>query len=485
MRVLDGHPFLEPVAFLFYHLVQFGFSMALVLYDTWSREIRPFTSIQPGRIGLYCCGPTVYDYAHIGNLRTYLFEDVLRRALVLNGYQIEHIVNITDVGHLVSDADEGEDKMEKGSRRTGESAWAIAERFTSAFMDDWRKLNLLEPSVWCRATDHIPEQIEFIATLERKGYVYRTTDGLYFDTSRQDDYGYLARLNREGLQAGKRVAIGDKRRPTDFALWKFSEPGVKRQMEWESPWGRGFPGWHIECSAMSAKYLGSRFDIHCGGEDHIGVHHSNEIAQSQACHGSRPANFWMHGHFLTLDAGKMSKSSGGFLTMQSLIERKIDPLAYRYLCLTAHYRSALRFNFEALEAAQAALDRLRVAYAGWPDAGEPDSGYIERFSAEVNNDLSLPRALAVMWELVKSDLHPRVRKATLDRFDAVTGLGLGEWKPETTHVPPAIAALAARREEARSAKDWSTADSLRDALVAAGWQLKDGVRGPTLSSIEK
>lgn len=459
--------------------------MALVLYDTWSREIRPFTSIQPGRIGLYCCGPTVYDYAHIGNLRTYLFEDVLRRALVLNGYQVEHIVNITDVGHLVSDADEGEDKMEKGSRRAGESAWTIAERFTSAFMDDWRKLNLLEPNVWCRATDHIPEQIEFIQTLERKGYVYTTTDGLYFDTSKQDDYGYLARLNREGLQAGKRVAIGEKMLPTDFALWKFSKPALKRQMEWESPWGRGFPGWHIECSAMSAKYLGSRFDIHCGGEDHISVHHSNEIAQSQACHGSRPANFWMHGHFLTLDAGKMSKSSGGFVTMQSLIERKIDPLAYRYLCLTAHYRSSLRFNFEALEAAQAALDRLRTAYAGWPEAGEPDSGFVERFIAEVNNDLNLPRALAVMWELVKSDLPPRVRKATLDRFEAVTGLGVGEWQEKTTDVPPAIAALAARREEARAAKDWSTADSLRDALVAAGWQLKDGVRGTTLSPIEK
>ncbi len=221
--------------------------MPLRLYDTWSRAVREFTPIHPDHVGLYGCGPTVYDHAHIGNLRTYVFEDVLRRALMLDGYTVRHVVNITDVGHLVSDADEGEDKMEKGSRRTGESAWTIAARYTAAFMNDWRALNLLEPAVWCRATDHIAEQIDFIADLERNGYTYRTLDGIYFDTSRQDDYGYLARLNVAGLQAGKRVASGEKRHATDFALWKFSPPGAARQMEWESPWGRGFPGWHIEC----------------------------------------------------------------------------------------------------------------------------------------------------------------------------------------------------------------------------------------------
>ena len=253
--------------------------MPLRLYDTWSRAVREFTPIHPDQVGLYCCGPTVYDHAHIGNLRTYVFEDVLRRALVLNGYNVRHVVNITDVGHLVSDADEGEDKMEKGSRRTGESAWAIAERYTAAFMNDWRALNLLEPALWCRATDHIAEQIDFIAELEHNGYTYRTADGVYFDTGKQDDYGYLARLDVAGLQAGKRVASARSSSATDFALWKFSPPGATRQMEWDSPWGRGFPGWHIECSAMSAKYLGPWFDIHCGGEDHISVHHSNEIAQ--------------------------------------------------------------------------------------------------------------------------------------------------------------------------------------------------------------
>ena len=261
--------------------------MPLALYDTWSRAIRPFTPLQASHVGLYCCGPTVYDHAHIGNLRTYIFEDVLRRVLALNGYEVRHVVNITDVGHLVSDADEGEDKMEKGSRRTGESAWEVAARYTAAFKADWHALNLLEPTVWCRATDHIAEQIAFIAAIERAGFAYITSDGVYFDTSRQDDYGVLARLDREGLQGGKRVALGDKRHITDFALWKFSPRDAKRQMEWDSPWGRGLPGWHIECSAMSARYLGPWLDIHCGGEDHVAVHHSNEIAQTQAAHGTR------------------------------------------------------------------------------------------------------------------------------------------------------------------------------------------------------
>ncbi|MBA6116148.1 cysteine--tRNA ligase [Pseudomonas putida] len=340
--------------------------MSLILYDTWTRSLRPFESLTPEEVGLYCCGPTVYDYAHLGNLRTFIFEDVLRRVLQSNGYSVRHIVNITDVGHLTSDADEGEDKMEKGSRRQGESAWVIAERFTAAFQHDWRQLNLLEPTLWCRATDHIAEQISLIEIMETKGFTYRTSDGIYFDTSRQDTYGYLARLNAEGLRAGARVATGEKRSVTDFALWKFSPTESTRQMEWDSPWGVGFPGWHIECSAMSTKYLSPWFDIHCGGEDHISVHHSNEIAQGEACYGTRPANFWMHGAFLTLDHGKMSKSDGEFLRLQSLIDRGLDPLAYRYLCLTAHYRSTLRFSNEALRAAATALRRLRSAFADWP-----------------------------------------------------------------------------------------------------------------------
>jgi cysteinyl-tRNA synthetase len=451
--------------------------MPLALYDTWSRSLRPFSPIQPGLAGLYCCGPTVYDYAHIGNLRTYVFEDVLRRVLEHNGYEVRHVVNITDVGHLTSDADEGEDKMEKGSRRTGESAWAVAARYTEAFMADWRALNLLPPTVWCRATDHIAEQIDFIAAIERAGYVYRTADGLYFDTSKQDDYGYLARLDRAGLHAGKRVAIGEKRSATDFALWKFSPPGTQRQMEWDSPWGRGFPGWHIECSAMSAKHLGTWFDIHCGGEDHVAVHHSNEIAQTAAAHGTRLANFWMHGHFLTLDTAKMSKSSGEFLRLQTLRGRHVDPLAYRYLCLTAHYRSQLRFNWAALDAAQTALNRLRHLYVDWPAGGTVDDDFAARFDAEINDDLNLPRALAVLWALVKSDLPPALLKATVDRFDTVLGLGLSAWRHPAVETPDDIQTLLSEREQARAAKNWARADAIRAELIERGWQVADGKSG--------
>jgi cysteinyl-tRNA synthetase len=478
------------VAFLFFALLN-AFNahsteipMSLALYDTWSRAVRPFAALQASHVGLYCCGPTVYDHAHIGNLRTYVFEDVLRRVLELNGYAVRHVVNITDVGHLVSDADEGEDKMEKGSRRTGASAWEIAERYTRAFMSDWQALNLLEPTLWCRATDHIAEQIAFIAELERNGYTYRTNDGVYFDTSRQDDYGYLARLDHAGLQPGKRVALGEKRRATDFAVWKFSPAGSTRQMEWDSPWGRGFPGWHIECSAMSARYLSPWFDIHCGGEDHIAVHHSNEIAQTQACHGTRLANFWMHGHFLMHDAGKMAKSNGDFLRLRSLTERGTDPLAYRYLCLSAHYRSKLRFNCEALDAAQAALDRLRKAYASWPAGGGADAGFVARFRAEVNQDLNVPRALAIVWEVVRSDLPAATRRATIDAFEPVLGLRLADWQAQAFEIPEHVAALAQQRDKARVDRAWGEADRLREKLKAAGWQVDDGMDGQRLRPID-
>ncbi|MGZ2749169.1 cysteine--tRNA ligase [Burkholderia stagnalis] len=453
--------------------------MPLALYDTWSRTVRPFEPIQAGDVGMYCCGPTVYDHAHIGNLRTYVFEDILRRTLMRNGYDVRHVVNITDVGHLVSDADEGEDKMEKGSRRTGESAWTLAKRYTDAFVSDWRALNLLAPSVWCRATDHIAEQIALIADIERAGYAYRTDDGVYFDTSRQDDYGYLARLDRAGLQAGKRVALGAKRSITDFALWKFSPAGVKRQMEWDSPWGRGFPGWHIECSAMSAKYLGTWFDIHCGGEDHIAVHHSNEIAQTEAAHGTRLANFWMHGHFLTLDAAKMSKSGGTFIRLETLRDRHVDPLAYRYLCVTAHYRSKLHFSWASLDAAHTALNRLRNLYASWPEGGGIAAGFAERFDAEVNDDLNLPKALAVLWELAKSDLPPATLRATVDYFDGVLGLGLRDWRPAVAAIPDDIRAWLDARARARAERDWAGADSIRATLHALGWRIDDGKDGQT------
>ncbi|KWI80583.1 cysteine--tRNA ligase [Burkholderia ubonensis] len=457
--------------------------MPLALYDTWSRTLRPFAAIRDDHVGLYCCGPTVYDHAHIGNLRTYVFEDILRRALTRNGHEVRHVVNITDVGHLTSDADDGEDKMEKGSRRTGQSAWEIAAHYTDAFKADWRALNLLEPSIWCRATDHIAEQIAFIEEIERAGYVYRTDDGLYFDTSKQDDYGFLARLDRVGLQAGKRVAVGAKRNATDFALWKFSPAEVRRQMEWDSPWGRGFPGWHIECSAMSAKYLGVWFDIHCGGEDHVAVHHSNEIAQTEAAHGTRLANFWMHGHFLTLDASKMSKSSGDFVRLQTLRDRNVDPLAYRYLCLTAHYRSKLNFNWTSLDASQTALNRLRQLYSGWPGGGSADPAFVARFDAEVDQDLNMPRALAVLWELVKSNLPPSTLKATVENFDAVLGLKLRDWRPSASDVPEAVRALLGERERARAERNWARADEIREMLKARGWQVEDGKDGQRVTGL--
>jgi cysteinyl-tRNA synthetase len=396
--------------------------MDLMLYDTYERRLRPFAALEPGRAGLYACGPTVYDYAHIGNLRTYLFGDTLRRVLQLNGYEVRHVINITDVGHLTSDADSGEDKMEKGSRRTGRSAWDIAPYYTAAFQRDLQRLRVLPPTVWARATDHIPEQIAFIADIERKGFAYRTADGIYFDTARLERYGYLARLDIAGLWAGRRVDLGEKRSPTDFALWKFSS-GEQRQMEWGSLWGRGFPGWHIECSAMSTRYLGALFDIHVGGEDHVPVHHSNEIAQHEACHGHPPARYWLHGAFLRLqDSDKMSKSDGSFLRLDTLVERGSDPLAYRYLALTAHYRSKLVFSWSALEAAQTALGRLRRAYRGLPSGGSPDPDYRERVQAALNDDLNTSRALALTWEMLKSTLSGGVQKETLCWLDGALGL---------------------------------------------------------------
>ncbi len=452
--------------------------MTLRLYDTFSRSLRDFTPLEPPKVGLYNCGPTVYNYAHIGNLRTYIFEDILRRVLEFNGYKVKHVTNITDVGHLVSDADVGEDKMEEGSKRTGKSAWEIAELYTQAFKDDLQLLNILEPTIWCRATDHIQEQIEFINGIEAKGFTYRTSDGIYFDTSQLQDYGYLARLDVEGLQAGARVDIAEKRNPTDFALWKFSPAGEKRQMEWDSPWGVGFPGWHIECSAMSAKYLGPFFDIHCGGEDHIPVHHTNEIAQTQACHGTNLANFWLHGYFLQFNDAKMAKSSGEFLRLQTLIDDGYEPLVYRYFCLNAHYRAKQNFTWDSLDGAAKAFNRLRTFSYEWGEVGTADAGYIERFTSQINHDLNMPQALALTWELTKSDLPASTKKATLLKFDEVLGLQLAEWAPSEADVPEAIITLAQKRQQARAEKRWQDADALRDQIIAAGYEVADTAEGP-------
>jgi len=455
-------------------------STPLALYDNFTRTLRPFEPLDPeGPVGLYTCGPTVYDYQHIGNFRTFLFEDVLKRVLRWNGHDVRHVMNITDVGHLTSDADTGEDKMEKGARRTGKSAWDIAKLYTDDFIEQLGRLNIEDATVLCRATDHIPEQIAFIADIERNGYTYVTSDGVYFDTSKQDDYGYLARLDIHGLEAGRRVELGEKRMPTDFALWKFSKPEEKRQMEWDSPWGRGFPGWHIECSAMAQKYLGDYFDIHCGGEDHIPVHHTNEIAQTEARVGTRLANYWMHGYFLLLNDAKMAKSAGEFLRVQLLMEKGYDPLVYRYLCLTAHYRTQMSFSWEAMDAAATALDRMRNGFLVLPDdpAAAPDPVALARFTQEINDDLNVPRALAVAWDVLRGDLPPAVKRATLARFDDVLGVRLVGWKPVEHAVPPEVTAVAEARAAARKAKQWADADRLRGELAALGWDMEDQPAG--------
>ena len=455
--------------------------LPLRLFDTYERKIREFRPIKPGRVGLYACGPTVYNYAHIGNLRTYVFEDILRRVLEFNGFEVNHVVNITDVGHLTSDADTGEDKMEVGSRRTGMTAWELADFYGTAFKQDLEQLNALTPATWCKATDHIEEQIAFIQDLEDKGYTYRTSDGLYFNSRKLNNYGYLARLDIEGLQAGARVAQGERQHVTDFALWKFSGPDSTRQMEWESPWGTGFPGWHIECSAMSAKYLGDLFDIHCGGEDHIPVHHTNEIAQTEASKGTRLANFWMHGYFLQLDNAKMAKSSGDFIRLETLLDEGFVALDYRYYCLTAHYRTQMSFSLESLQASQVALARLRQTAYDWGEPGEISKEYLDRFVSHINDDLNMPRALAVVWEMVRSDVSDGVKKATLLNFDDVLALDIAAWSPEEIEIPDEVAALVEEREQARRQKNWQHADELRDAIAGYGYIVEDTQQGPKLS----
>lgn len=455
----------------------------LQLYDTYTRSLRDFEALRPPEVGLYTCGPTVYNYAHIGNLRTYIFADILRRVLTFNGYAVKQVMNITDVGHLTSDADTGDDKMEARSRLTGRSAWELAEFYTAEFRKDMARLNIQEPTIWCKATDHIAEQIEFIQKIEANGFTYRTSDGIYFDTSKLPNYGYMGRIDVEGLQAGSRVEMGEKRSLTDFALWKFSPTDQKRQMEWDSPWGVGFPGWHIECSAMSARYLGPFFDIHSGGEDHISIHHTNEIAQTEACYGTHLANFWMHGYFLQLDDNvKMSKSSGDFMRVQTLVDRNIDPLAYRMFCLSALYRAKLNFTWDGLDGAAKSLNRLRLAVYQAGPAGRIDEEYLERFADQVNDDLNMPRALAVVWDLVRSDLPAGTIKATVLKMDEVLGLGLADWKPAEVEIPAEIQALLEARQLARKEKRWQDADTLRAQINAAGYEIEDSPQGPRLKT---
>jgi cysteinyl-tRNA synthetase len=449
----------------------------MIIYNTLTRKLEEFAPVKKNHAGIYTCGPTVYNYAHLGNLRTYIFEDVLKRVLYLNGYKVKHIMNITDVGHLTSDADEGEDKIEKGAAREGKTAWEIADFYTDAFKKDLSELNILPPDIYCRATDHIKEQINLVKKLEKNGFTYKTTDGIYFDTSRLPDYGKLAGSGKRELKAGARVDLGEKKNITDFALWKFSPANKKRQMEWPSPWGTGFPGWHLECSAMSVKYLGQPFDIHCGGIDHIPVHHTNEIAQSEAANGKPLANYWLHGEFLITGAEKMAKSAGNFLTLASVKENNISPLAYRYFVLQTHYRKQLNFSWDALSAAQNGLNHLCRLLPDLPDKGE-NKNLSEKFSESINNDLDIPAALAIVWQAVR---ERKISRKQLFKFDEVFGLRLAEFKEEKIELSDEAKELVRARNEARAQKQWSQSDALRKQLEEMGFVVEDTKEGTKIT----
>ena len=396
-----------------------------------------------------------------------------------NKYKLKHVMNITDVGHLTSDADTGEDKLELAKSRERKSAWKIAEFYTKTFKEDMKNLNIIPPNIWCKATDHIKEQINLIKILEKKGLTYETKDGIYFDTSKLKDYGKLARLEKDKLKAGIRVDVKDKKHATDFALWKFSSKDQKRDMEWKSPWGIGFPGWHIECSAMAMKYLGDNFDIHCGGIDHIQVHHTNEIAQSEGATGKKFVNYWMHGEFLVLKDAKMAKSGDNFITLNSLIEKRYDPLAYRYLCLTAHYKSPLDFTYESLDSAQTGLNRLRSRVFELKNKknnvkNNDASVYEKEFLGYINDDLNLPRALALLWKMLEDDsLNGKYKLAT--KFDSVLGLNLTKIKKEK--IPKEVIKLAEEREKFRKEKKWKEADVSRDKIKKLGYVVEDSDSG--------
>lgn len=409
------------------------------------------------------------------------------------GYEVKHIMNITDVGHLtLENEDSGEDKMEKGSRREGKTVWEVAEFYTQAFTRDMEALNIIRADEWTKATDYIAEQIKLVRTLEQKGFTYRISDGIYFDTGKDPHYGKMARLDKAGLEAGARVEINpEKRNITDFALWKFSTPNEKRQMEWPSPWGAGFPGWHIECSAMAMAKLGDTLDIHCGGVDHIPVHHTNEIAQSENATGKPFSRWWMHGEFLNIitDKGaeeKMSKSKDNFLTLELLKNKGFEPLAYRFMTLGAHYRSKMQFSWTSLEASQTAYKKLKHALSGIDSIGNIEAlksnEYHQKFLSAIEDDLNMPQVLALVWDTLKSDLSKPDQKALILEWDKVMGLGLDQ-KQEKTEVPQEIMDLAAKRAEARANKNWKQSDSLRDQILAKGYKIEDMGKGYRIEKV--
>lgn len=451
--------------------------MTLKLYNTMSRKKQVFKPLKEKEVGLYTCGPTVYWFAHVGNFRAYIFADTLKRVLEFNGYKVNHVINVTDVGHLTSDADEGEDKLERAASKEGKTAEEISHFYFEAFHQDFEKLQLEEPSKWVWATKHISEQIKMIEILEEKGYTYKTSDGIYFDSSKFNDYGKLSKKNIKELQGGKRINLGEKKNKTDFALWKFSEEPGKRQQEWESPWGLGFPGWHIECSAMSSKYLGKQFDIHTGGEDHIPVHHENEIAQSECAFGVHPwVNYWMHNAFLQIPGGKMSKSSGKIQTISQLEEKGFSAFDYKYFIYSAHYRKPLTWTMEGLESAKKGLNKLRKQISEIKDDGKKNEKVLEDFKKAINDDLNMPNALAILHKLV-SDENAEGKYQTIKEMDKVFALDLFNYEEKKIEVPLKIKELAEKRIKAREEKNWKESDRLRDEITDNGYEIIDTKEG--------
>lgn len=464
----------------------------LILYNSLTRKKEEFAPISPPSVGMYTCGPTVYDYSSIGNFRTYVTSDILRRVLTYNGYKVKSVMNITDVGHLTGDADEGEDKIEKAAKKERKTAWDIAKFYTEAFLEDMKKIGILEPDFIPKATEHIKEQIELIQKLEAKDFTYKTSDGIYFDTAGYEtetgtEYGKLSTMDE--IKAGARIEANlEKRDPRDFALWKFSmEPG-KRHMEWESPWGLGFPGWHIECSAMSMKYLGESFDIHVGGEDLRQTHHPNEIAQSEGATGKPFVKYWVHVTFLLVDGQRMGKSIGNVYTVSDIEEKGFDPRSLRYLYLTAHYRDPLNFTWESLAAAQSAFEKLAQKLAEFrqesrktlsQDKSVKIDQYQREFANALNDDLSTPKAIAVLWEAAKSNMPAQDKYDLIMNFDDVLGIGLRD-KTEAVLKTlglekrvEGLTELLAQRDELRRQGKFDEADKIREKIREIGFEIDD------------
>ena len=467
--------------------------MSLKLYNTLTKQKEEFKPLEGNEVRIYSCGPTVYSFAHIGNFRAYIFMDNLRRVLQANGYTLKHVMNITDVGHLESDADEGEDKMEKAAKKENKDPYEIAAFYTDIFFRDMGRLNIQRPEIIAKATDHIKDMIEFVKVLVEKGYVYETSRALYFDISKLDKYPVLSNRNLDDQIAGARVDVDpEKRNPYDFAVWiKAPENHI---MKWESPWGLSYPGWHLECSAMGKKYLGKEFDIHTGGVDHIPTHHENEIAQSKGCTGHIPAKRWMHVEFLQVDGGKMSKSLGNTYTLDQLQEKGIEPLAYKLFCYTAHYRTKLNFTFDSAISSQKALNRLRESYLLHLESEDNNvekekiEEYRKRFMDAVNDDLNMPLAMGIVWEVARNEIKSKQYAKLLIEFDKILGLDIEHSKDylekeEKIELPEEIKSLVEQRKQARENKDWAESDRIRDLLKEQGYVVKDTKEGQVIEKI--